>query len=177
MYRYPCHKGIYAGHERGSAGDIINAGCAVSSHPLRSCLGGHMGILAKGGKSRCNNKQKFRGTYGSPRIRGLSGFTRVAAASAVTGKDLTAVGSYVIFGRKSADRSCVGGIIDICGMTAYTTWEREQMKNYLREIFSDILLSIVTKKHGTLTKNTISVRRRLTRSFRNSMTKIHLLWK
>ena len=37
----------------------------------------------------------------------------------------------------------------ICGMTAYTTWEREQMKNYLREIFSDILLSIVTKKYGT----------------------------
>ena len=37
----------------------------------------------------------------------------------------------------------------ICGMAAYTTWEREQMKNYLREIFSDILLSIVTKKYGT----------------------------
>lgn len=50
------------------------------------------------------------------------------------------------------------------------------MKNYLREIFSDILLSIVTKKYGT-SLNDYQREEKADRSFRNSMTKIHLPWK
>ena len=51
-------------------------------------------------KTQTESKQKFRGTYGSPRIRGLSGFTLRCRRFSCDRQDLTAVGSYVIFGEK-----------------------------------------------------------------------------
>lgn len=79
---------------------FINAGCAVSTPTCGPCLGGHMGILAKGERAVATTNRNFVGTYGSPRIRGLSGFTLRCRRFSCDRQDLTAVGSYVIFGEK-----------------------------------------------------------------------------
>lgn len=65
---------------------FINAGCAVSTPTCGPCLGGHMGILAKGERAVATTNRNFVGRMGSPRIRGLLATPYVAAASAVTGK-------------------------------------------------------------------------------------------
>lgn len=86
--------------KEGLAGDIHKCRLCGFYTYLRSMSWRTYGYSCKGRKSRCNNKQKFRGTYGSPRIRGLSGFTLRCRRFSCDRQDLTAVGSYVIFGEK-----------------------------------------------------------------------------
>ncbi len=70
---------------------FINAGCAVSTPTCGPCLGGHMGILAKGERCVATTNRNFVGRMGDPQSEVYLASPAVAAASAVTGK-LTAPG-------------------------------------------------------------------------------------
>ncbi len=65
---------------------FINAGCAVSTPTCGPCLGGHMGILAKGEKAVATTNRNFVGRMGHPESEVYLASPAVAAASAVTGK-------------------------------------------------------------------------------------------
>lgn len=65
---------------------FINAGCAVSTPTCGPCLGGHMGILAKGERAVATTNRNFVGRMGHPESEVYLSSPAVAAASAVTGK-------------------------------------------------------------------------------------------
>ena len=65
---------------------FINAGCAVSTPTCGPCLGGHMGILAKGERAVATTNRNFVGPMGPPESEVYLASPYVAAASAVTGK-------------------------------------------------------------------------------------------
>ncbi|MBR6103220.1 MAG: 3-isopropylmalate dehydratase large subunit [Ruminococcus sp.] len=65
---------------------FINAGCAVSTPTCGPCLGGHMGILAKGERAVATTNRNFVGRMGHPESEVYLASPYVAAASAVTGK-------------------------------------------------------------------------------------------
>lgn len=65
---------------------FINAGCAVSTPTCGPCLGGHMGILAKGERAVATTNRNFVGRMGHPESEIYLASPAVAAASAVTGK-------------------------------------------------------------------------------------------
>lgn len=65
---------------------FINAGCAVSTPTCGPCLGGHMGILAKGEKAVATTNRNFVGRMGHPESEVYLASPAVAAASAITGK-------------------------------------------------------------------------------------------
>ena len=65
---------------------FIEAGCAVSTHTCGPCLGGHMGILAKGERAVATTNRNFVGRMGHPESEVYLASPAVAAASAVTGK-------------------------------------------------------------------------------------------
>lgn len=65
---------------------FINAGCAVSTPTCGPCLGGHMGILAKGERAIATTNRNFVGRMGHPESEVYLASPYVAAASAVTGK-------------------------------------------------------------------------------------------
>ncbi len=65
---------------------FINAGCAVSTPTCGPCLGGHMGILAKGERAVATTNRNFVGRMGHPESEVYLASPAVAAASAVTGK-------------------------------------------------------------------------------------------
>ena len=67
---------------------FIEAGCAVSTPTCGPCLGGHMGILAKGERAVATTNRNFVGRMGHPESEVYLASPAVAAASAITGRDL-----------------------------------------------------------------------------------------
>lgn len=65
---------------------FIEAGVAVSTPTCGPCLGGHMGILAKGEKAIATTNRNFVGRMGHPESEVYLSNPAVAAASAITGK-------------------------------------------------------------------------------------------
>jgi len=65
---------------------FIDAGAAVSTPTCGPCLGGHMGILAKGERALATTNRNFVGRMGSPESEVYLSNPAVAAASAITGK-------------------------------------------------------------------------------------------
>lgn len=65
---------------------FIEAGAAVSTPTCGPCLGGHMGILAKGEKAVATTNRNFVGRMGHPESEVYLANPAVAAASAVKGR-------------------------------------------------------------------------------------------
>ena len=65
---------------------FIAAGCAVSTPTCGPCLGGHMGILAKGERCVSTTNRNFVGRMGDPQSEVYLASPAVAAASAVMGQ-------------------------------------------------------------------------------------------
>ncbi|MBC9785397.1 3-isopropylmalate dehydratase large subunit [Heliobacterium chlorum] len=65
---------------------FIDAGCAVSTPTCGPCLGGHMGILAKGERSLATTNRNFVGRMGHPESEVYLCGPNVAAASAIAGR-------------------------------------------------------------------------------------------
>lgn len=65
---------------------FINAGAVVSTPTCGPCLGGHMGILAKGERAVATTNRNFVGRMGDPRSEVYLANPAVAAASAIAGK-------------------------------------------------------------------------------------------
>jgi len=71
---------------RGYIETFVEAGCAVSTPTCGPCLGGHMGILAKGEKALATTNRNFVGRMGHPESEVYLASPAVAAASAITGR-------------------------------------------------------------------------------------------
>jgi len=65
---------------------FIEAGCAVSTPTCGPCLGGHMGILARGERAVATTNRNFVGRMGHPESEVYLSNPAVAAASAVLGR-------------------------------------------------------------------------------------------
>ncbi|SEP87873.1 3-isopropylmalate/(R)-2-methylmalate dehydratase large subunit [Lachnospiraceae bacterium RM5] len=72
--------------EEGLVSTFIKAGAAVSTPTCGPCLGGHMGILAKGEKAVATTNRNFVGRMGDVESEIYLASPAVAAASAVLGK-------------------------------------------------------------------------------------------
>lgn len=64
---------------------FVEAGAAVSTPTCGPCLGGHMGILAKGERAVATTNRNFVGRMGHPESEVYLSSPEVAAASAITG--------------------------------------------------------------------------------------------
>ncbi|MGM0367553.1 MAG: 3-isopropylmalate dehydratase large subunit [Actinomycetota bacterium] len=83
----PATQNIYLeAMDRGIIKDFIEAGCVVSTPTCGPCLGGHMGILAKGEKALSTTNRNFVGRMGHPESEVYLCGPAVAAASAITGR-------------------------------------------------------------------------------------------
>jgi 3-isopropylmalate/(R)-2-methylmalate dehydratase large subunit len=71
---------------RGYIETFIEAGAAVSTPTCGPCLGGHMGILAKGEKALATTNRNFVGRMGHPESEVYLSSPAVAAASAIKGR-------------------------------------------------------------------------------------------
>ena len=65
---------------------FINAGAVVSPPTCGPCLGGHMGILAKGERALATTNRNFIGRMGHPESEVYLSNPAVAAASAIKGR-------------------------------------------------------------------------------------------
>jgi len=65
---------------------FLSAGAVVSTPTCGPCLGGHMGILAKGERALATTNRNFRGRMGHPESEVFLSGPAVAAASAVKGR-------------------------------------------------------------------------------------------
>jgi 3-isopropylmalate/(R)-2-methylmalate dehydratase large subunit len=65
---------------------FIDAGAAVSTPTCGPCLGGHMGILAKGERALATTNRNFVGRMGHPESEVYLSSPAIAAASSIVGK-------------------------------------------------------------------------------------------
>lgn len=72
--------------EMGILKTFIEAGALVSTPTCGPCLGGHMGILAKGERAVATTNRNFVGRMGHPESEVYLASPEVAAASAITGR-------------------------------------------------------------------------------------------
>lgn len=72
--------------ELGLLKTFVECGCAVSTPTCGPCLGGHMGILAKGERAVATTNRNFVGRMGHPESEVYLASPAIAAASAITGK-------------------------------------------------------------------------------------------
>ncbi|WP_161822210.1 3-isopropylmalate dehydratase large subunit [Sporotomaculum syntrophicum] len=72
--------------KEGLVEQFINAGAAVSTPTCGPCLGGHMGILARGERALATTNRNFVGRMGHPESEVYLCNPAVAAASAVLGR-------------------------------------------------------------------------------------------
>ncbi|NMA25242.1 MAG: 3-isopropylmalate dehydratase large subunit [Clostridiales bacterium] len=72
--------------EMGLLKTFIEAGCAVSTPTCGPCLGGYMGILAKGERCVATTNRNFVGRMGHPESEVYLASPAVAAASALAGR-------------------------------------------------------------------------------------------
>jgi len=72
--------------KRGYFDIFIDAGAAISTPTCGPCLGGHMGILAKGERAIATTNRNFVGRMGDVESEVYLSNPAVAAASAITGK-------------------------------------------------------------------------------------------
>ncbi|MCD7777782.1 MAG: 3-isopropylmalate dehydratase large subunit [Clostridiales bacterium] len=72
--------------KEGLAEIFVTAGCAFSTPTCGPCLGGHMGILAKGERALSTTNRNFVGRMGHPESEVYLCSPAVAAASAIYGK-------------------------------------------------------------------------------------------
>ncbi|NLP45527.1 MAG: 3-isopropylmalate dehydratase large subunit [Epulopiscium sp.] len=84
---FPATQKIYLDAMREGLLEIfVEAGVAVSTPTCGPCLGGHMGILAKGERAVATTNRNFVGRMGHPESEVYLASPAVAAASAITGK-------------------------------------------------------------------------------------------
>jgi len=84
---FPGTQNIYLQAIREGLTEIfIEAGCVVSTPTCGPCLGGHMGILAKGERALATTNRNFVGRMGHPESEVYLSNPAVAAASAVLGR-------------------------------------------------------------------------------------------
>ena len=82
----PATQKIYRQAMREGLFDIfMDAGCVISTPTCGPCLGGHMGILAKGERAIATTNRNFVGRMGHPESEVYLSGPAVAAASAVKG--------------------------------------------------------------------------------------------
>ncbi len=83
----PATQKIYRDAMKAGYFDIfLDAGCAISAPTCGPCLGGHMGILAKGERAVATTNRNFVGRMGHPESEVYLASPAVAAASAIAGK-------------------------------------------------------------------------------------------
>ncbi len=84
---FPATQAIYLqAMEEGLLATFIKAGAVVSTPTCGPCLGGHMGILAKGERAVATTNRNFVGRMGHVESEVYLASPAVAAASAITGK-------------------------------------------------------------------------------------------
>lgn len=84
---FPATQKIYLqALEEGLIETLVKAGAVVSTPTCGPCLGGHMGILAKGERALATTNRNFVGRMGHPESEVYLCSPAVAAASALTGK-------------------------------------------------------------------------------------------
>jgi 3-isopropylmalate/(R)-2-methylmalate dehydratase large subunit len=66
--------------------DLDDAGCVISTPTCGPCLGGHMGVLAKGERCVSTTNRNFVGRMGDPESEVILSGVPVAASSAVLGR-------------------------------------------------------------------------------------------
>ncbi len=72
--------------EEGLFSIFLGAGASVSTPTCGPCLGGHMGVLAKGERAIATTNRNFKGRMGDPESEVYLSNPAVAAASAVLGR-------------------------------------------------------------------------------------------
>jgi 3-isopropylmalate/(R)-2-methylmalate dehydratase large subunit len=83
---FPATQAIYLQALReGLVEALVEAGAAVSTPTCGPCLGGHMGVLAKGERAISTTNRNFVGRMGHPESEVYLASPAVAAASAITG--------------------------------------------------------------------------------------------
>ena len=65
---------------------FVEANCVISAATCGPCLGGHMGVLAKGERCVSTTNRNFVGRMGHPESEVYLSGVQVAAASAILGR-------------------------------------------------------------------------------------------